>query len=297
MKNSWDVMNQIIVNPEHITPDTTVILGFTGYGSIGTLVLNHIIETFNVSSIGYWGSLSWFHKNNLETPITVYKLNSFSDKKIVLVSSRIPVPVVGEAALPDAFWRFLSHEILSWGAKRYIVLGGLREDVRSPSDDSWVALIPTPKYTEVYGVRRTFRDDLSMKGPVSYLLTEGTAFDYPVLAILSYCNTFDADFDAAAMAIKELGNHLQIDLRPDKIAEFDASFLTDFMYPLEEEDMYEDFDEDVDEEMYDDFSDAIDDDDDTNYKGYFGKDNYTRRHSNNSFKSYRYRNDDLDKYK
>ena len=289
-------MNQITINEEQITPETTVILGFTGYGSVGTLVLNHIVETFDVKSIGYWGSLSWFHKGNLETPITVYKLNIPTKEKIVLVSSRLPVPVVGEAALPDAFWRFLSHEILSWKAKRYIILGGLREDVRSTSDDAWVTLIPTPKYTEKYGVKRTFRDDLSMKGPISYLLTEGTAFDYPVLAILSYCNTYDADVDAAAMALQELEKHLNINLQSNKIMEFDTAFLESTLtYEETEEEPYDEFEE----IEYDDFDDDFDDETfGERFDARLNNDNGSRRGDGRSFfRNYGYKGEDLDKYK
>jgi len=274
------------VDPSWVTGDTTVLLGFTGYGSVGTLVLNHIIEKMDVTSIGFWGSISWYHKGNLETPITIYKLNQNSKKNsenIVLVSSRIPIPVVGYDAMPDAFWRWLSHEILSWKAKRYIIIGGLREDVRSPTDDSWVALIPTPKYTELYGTKRTFRDNLSMKGPISFLLTEGTAYDYPVLAILSYCNTFDMDNDAALMALKELEKHLDIDLKSSKLEEFDTSFLEreEFEKDIEEDfedyDEVEDYDEDFDiDERFDPFR---------SYKG------------NKDFRRYGENGDDLEKYK
>ena len=286
MSNKFIFMNQMTVDPSWVTGDTTVLLGFTGYGSVGTLVLNHIIEKMDVTSIGFWGSISWYHKGNLETPITIYKLNQNSKKNsenIVLVSSRIPIPVVGYDAMPDAFWRWLSHEILSWKAKRYIIIGGLREDVRSPTDDSWVALIPTPKYTELYGTKRTFRDNLSMKGPISFLLTEGTAYDYPVLAILSYCNTFDMDNDAALMALKELEKHLDIDLKSSKLEEFDTSFLEreEFEKDIEEDfedyDEVEDYDEDFDiDERFDPFR---------SYKG------------NKDFRRYGENGDDLEKYK
>ncbi|MHA1852949.1 MAG: PAC2 family protein, partial [Candidatus Heimdallarchaeaceae archaeon] len=146
MKNPWLFLNNLTVDSSQIDSDTTVILGFTGFGSVGTAVLNHIVEQCRVKSIGYWGTMSWFHKNNLESPITIYKLNLNSDddkEKFVLVTSRLPIPVVGYEALPDAFWKWLTAEILTWKAKRYIIIGGLREEIRNASDDSWVALIPT----------------------------------------------------------------------------------------------------------------------------------------------------------
>ncbi|MHA1260383.1 MAG: hypothetical protein ACTSRO_12235 [Candidatus Heimdallarchaeaceae archaeon] len=79
MKNPWLFLNNLTVDSSQIDSDTTVILGFTGFGSVGTAVLNHIVEQCQVKSIGYWGTMSWFHKNNLESPITIYKLNLNSD--------------------------------------------------------------------------------------------------------------------------------------------------------------------------------------------------------------------------
>jgi len=157
-----------------------------------------------------------------------------------------------------AFWKWLTAEILTWKAKRYIIIGGLREEIRNASDDSWVALIPTEKYTEIYGVKRTFRDDLSIKGPINFFLSEGFAYSYPVLAILSYCNTYDVDLDAAILALKELEKHIHLDLNSSNITEFDTSLLEAELELLEGESEYdeefeEEFDEGFDEE-FDDFT-------------------------------------------
>lgn len=261
MKNPWLFLNTLTVDEKIIDSNTTVILGFTGYGSVGTAVLNHIIEELDVKSVGFWGTMSWFHKSNLEAPITVYTLNLKSSKekeKFVLVTSRLPIPVVGYEALPDAFWKWLASEILSWKAKRYIVIGGLREEVRNSSDESWVTLIPTSKYTEIYGTKRNFREDLSIKGPINFLLYEGFAYDYPILAILSYCNTYDIDLDAALMALKELEKHIDLDLQSTSITEFDTTLLeAQFGLYEDEEDFEEDYEEDY-EEDFDDYKDLKD---------------------------------------
>ena len=255
MKNPWLFLNNLTVDENVIDSNTTVILGFTGYGSIGTAVLNHLIEELEVKSIGYWGTMSWFHKNNLEAPITIYNLNLQSEdekEKFVLVTSRLPIPVVGLEALPDAFWKWLAGEISSWKAKRYIIIGGLREEIRNSSDDSWVTLIPTTKYTEIYGTKRNFREDLSIKGPINFLLYEGFAFNYPILAILSYCNTYDIDLDAALLALKELEKHVKLDLKSENITEFDSTLL-ETQFGFYEDD--EDFDEEYEEEYEEDFDD------------------------------------------
>ena len=286
MKNPWLFLNNLTIDNSFVDSNTTIILGFSGYGSVGTSVLNHLVEELDVQSIGFWGTISWFHKGNLETPITVYKLESKSDdekENFILITSRLPVPVIGYEALPDAFWKWLSSEILSWDAKRYIVIGGLREEVRNSSDDSWVTLIPTQEYSKRFGTKRTFRDDLSIKGPISFLLTEGTAFNYPILAILSYCNTYDVDIDAASMALKELENHLNLDLKSDSIVEFDASFLETQIEFFQdgEEDEFEDFDEEYDEE----------------FEGYEHSDDSTNERRSFSLRDFKNNTKDLDKYK
>ena len=290
MKNKTLFLNQMSFDTSIIDSDTTVILGFTGYGSVGNTVLNHLVEETNVVSVGFWGTMSWFHKSNIETPITVYSMNSdSSDKKekVVLVASRLPIPVVGYDALPDAFWKWLAQEILSWNAKRYIIIGGLREDVRDTTDDSWIALVPTNKYTEVYGTKRTFRDDLSIRGPISFLLTEGTAYNVPVLAVLSYCNTFDIDYDAALMALKEVETHINSDFHSSKITEFDTSFLEtqiEFYQDTEEND-FEDFDDFENEEDFE--NDAKEGNSNNDYS--FDSKSVSGKYRNNK--------DDLDRYK
>ncbi len=256
MKNTWLFLNQMSIDSTVIDSNTTVILGFSGYGSVGTTVLNHVVEGLKVESIGFWGTLSWFHNGNLESPITMYQLDAKSDdpeEKFVLVTSRLPIPVVGYNALPDAFWKWITQEILSWDAKRYIIIGGLREDVRNSSDDSWVTLIPTKKYTELFGTKRTFRDDLSIKGPISFLLAEGTAYRYPVLSILSYCNTYEIDLDASLMALKELEKLLNLDLDSKEIIEFDFSFLESNFELFQDEEFDEEYDEEFNEEYEEEF--------------------------------------------
>ena len=269
-----------------------MILGFSGYGSVGTTVLNHIVERLKVESIGFWGTVSWYHNGNLETPITIYKLDAKSkdtEEKFVLVTSRLPIPVVGYNALPDAFWKWLSQELLSWNAKRYVIVGGLREDVRNSSDDSWTTLIPTRKYTEIYGTQRTFKDDLTIKGPISFLLTEGTAYNLPVLGVLSYCNTYDIDLDAAQMALKDLEKQLDLDLTSSQIEEFDFSFL---------ENQVELFQDDSD--FDDEYDPAFEGEYDEEFESFDDKDNNKTQNSpdnNSSFSLDRTNKDDLNKYR
>ena len=295
MKNLWLFLNNLTLDNSFIDSNTTVILGFSGYGSVGTAVLNHLVEELDVDSIGFWGTMSWFHKGILEAPITIYtlKVDSKDEKeKYVLITSRLPIPVVGYEALPDAFWKWLSTEILSWGAKRYIVIGGLREEVRNASDDSWVTLIPTQEYTNIFKTKRTFRDDLSIKGPISFLLTEGTAFQYPVLVILSYCNTYDVDLDAASMALKELEKHLNLDFKSKTLTEFDTSFLENQLelFDDEEDSEYDEFDE-YDEEYDEEFE---------RYENKSKTNSFRKSFSFNSDsdeKHYKNNKDDLEKYK
>lgn len=289
MKNSIQFLNQFNINTDYIDKETTVILGFSGYGSVGNVVLNHLIETLPVTSIGFWGSISWFHQGNLETPITIYTLDINSTEikdKIVLVASRLPVPVVGYDALPDAFWKWLSEEILSWKAKRYIVIGGLREDIRKTTDEEWTSLIPTPMYTELYGTQRTFKDQQTIKGPLNFLLTEGTAFQQSVLAILSYCNTYDIDIDASVLALKELEKIVGDNLHSDKLVEFDSSFLEGEMELISEG-----------EEEFDEYDESFDEFEETNEESSSNRDKEDFFGLHSSLKRLNDKAEDLDKYK
>ncbi len=292
-KNNWSYLQQFNIDPSIIDENTTIIMGFTGYGSVGTLSTNHIIEMCDVNSVGFLGGTSWFYNDNLETPITVYSLNVKSKKvqneKFIIISSRLPLPVVGYNALPDAFWSMLIKEILSWKAKRYIIFGGLREEFRSNDDETWITLVPTPKYSELYGTKRTFKERLSIKGPLHFLLTEGTAANLPVLAIMSYCN-IEEDTDAALLSLKELEHQLGVDLHAQEIAQFDSSFL-ETEVDLFETDMdedYEDFEDEDEEFEEDDFHNYSDTNRESDGK-FFS--------SSKFFKDYKRNGDDLEKYK
>ncbi|MCG3224470.1 MAG: hypothetical protein H7647_08385, partial [Candidatus Heimdallarchaeota archaeon] len=134
---------------------------------------------------------------------------------------------------------------------------------------------------------RTFRDDLSIRGPISFLLTEGTAYNVPVLAVLSYCNTFDIDYDAALMALKEVETHINSDFHSSKITEFDTSFLEtqiEFYQDTEEND-FEDFDDFENEEDFE--NDAKEGNSNNDYS--FDSKSVSGKYRNNK--------DDLDRYK
>ncbi len=295
MKESLMFSNQFTIDTKLIDENTTVIIGFSGFGSVGRLAANHIIESFKSKAIGYWGSFSWFHNGQLESPFTVYRVDIKSkdpNEKFVIIASRINVPVVGYDALPDVFWRLLAKEILSWKAKRYIAVGGLREDVRDSTDSSWVAYIPSPRYSELYGTKRTFKEHLSIKGPISYMLMESTAFSYASLAVLSYCNTFEADNDATIIVLKELEKHLGVNLKTDRLRLFDTSFTepnVQEMWERELDNIDEIDDEFEDEDIFDEFDDEGDA---PNYS-----DSGVDSISFNIYKEFQKKGEKLDKYK
>ncbi|MHA1115448.1 MAG: PAC2 family protein [Candidatus Heimdallarchaeum aukensis] len=297
MKESLVISQHFSIDSNIIDENTTVIIGFSGYGSVGRLVANHLAETFKVTPIGFWGPVSWFHNDRIEAPITVFKLDIKSNdpkEKFVLVSSRLNVPVIGVRAFPDVFWKMISQEILSWKAKRYIAIGGLREEIRNSSNDSWVALIPTVKYSEQFGVKRTFKDHLSIKGPIHYLLMESSAYSLATLVVLSYCNTFEADSEAALIALKELEKIFGLDLKSDKLNMFDSSFVEpDEMIFWETEDSFDEF---VDDDDFDSFDEEFDEEYDEGEPLDFSskKDDVI---SFDVYKEFHNKGDKLDKYK
>ncbi|MHA2092054.1 MAG: PAC2 family protein [Candidatus Kariarchaeaceae archaeon] len=206
--------------------DYQVLIGFSGFGNVGYLALTHIVETLYVETIAFWGSSSWYHKGRLESLLTVYK---HTKSKTIIVLPRIPIHV---STIPQKYWDDLAEEILTWNLKRYVIIGGLREETRHPDSIDWAGFIPTPKWEELYGNRRTLLEHLAMIGPLSSFLTLGTSFQLPVLGILAYCN-FEEDQEAAIVALKEIEKFCKIEIpRKENIERFDFSFIPNAQFPV-----------------------------------------------------------------
>ncbi|MHA2502859.1 MAG: PAC2 family protein [Candidatus Kariarchaeaceae archaeon] len=196
-----------------------VLIGFSGFGNVGYLALTHFVETLELTSIAFWGNSSWYHRGNLESVLTVYK---HEPSKTIFVLTRMPLHV---STVPQKFWDQLSMDLLRWNARRYIMVGGLREETRRFGSTDWAAFAPTPAWTEKFGDHRSFGDNLAMIGPLSYMLINGTALNIPVLGLLAYCN-FDEDKDAAFFAVKKIDELCGLHgTHNDFLAEFDYNFI------------------------------------------------------------------------
>lgn len=229
--------------------DYQVLIGFSGFGNVGYLSITHIVETVDeksIKSIAHWGHSSWFHRGNLESLLTVYK---HEQSKTLFVLTRIPVHV---STLPQRYWDNLAKEILSWGCRQYIVIGGLREETRTPGSTEWAAFAPTPKWEELFDHNRTFGDHLAMIGPLSSFLLLGSSLEMPVLGLLAYCN-FEEDPEAALFAVKEIEKMCNITIpKKDHLHRFDYSFIPGSSIPIQFDDLEEEeensFDDDDDED-------------------------------------------------
>ncbi|MHA2250389.1 MAG: PAC2 family protein [Candidatus Kariarchaeaceae archaeon] len=225
--------------------DYQVLIGFSGFGNVGFLALTHLVETLKVDSIAFWGSSSWYHKGRLESLLTAYK---HEESKSIIILLRIPIHV---STIPQKYWDDFAEEVLSWRCKKYIIVGGLREETRAPDSLEWAGYVPTPVWEEKYGNSRSLMDHLTMIGPLSSFLTLGTAFQLPVLGILAYCNFESDDPEAAVLALNEIEKICQINvINKDKLQRFNFSFIPNTAFPFPSEDS-EDTDSEDDIPGYD----------------------------------------------
>lgn len=212
---------------EEIPQNATLIMGFSGWGNLGHLIMNHLVETLPVESVGFFGSTSWFHKGRLETPMTLYRYDQGAHKYLLLCP-RVMFPVVGEEAVQSDFWELIVDDMLSIEAlERIIILAGLREDTRSFGSKEWLALVPTRDYEAKYGLKRSLEDHLSMVGPLSITLVMATAKKVPAVALLGYCGTYQSDYDAAMVVLGALEEYTGLNVQKTYVEEFDNSFITD----------------------------------------------------------------------
>ena len=200
--------------------DYQVIMGFAGFGNIGYLTLSHIIETTSVKSFSFWGNHSWYYRENLESTLTAY---IHEESKSIIITTRLPIFV---SAMTNQFWTGLVSDILEWNCRRYIVIGGLKEETRLPQSTDWAAFVPTTEWTEQFGHKRSFADKLTMIGPLSSLLMLGTSMKKPVMGLLAYCN-LEEDPDASLYALEKIEQIAGIKIPEKKeLKLFDFTFLS-----------------------------------------------------------------------
>ena len=173
-----------------------VLIGFAGWGNVGYYSVNHLVETLKLETFAAWGNSSWFYKGRLESIVTVY---IHETSKTLLVASRVPIPVT---SVNPQNWDEFATELLSWNCKRYIIVGGIREETRAPDNSDWVAYAPNFSYTQKFGVQRTFGERLAMVGPLSSFLVIGTSLQIPVMGLLAYCN-YEEDPEASTLILSE----------------------------------------------------------------------------------------------
>ncbi|MHA2098333.1 MAG: PAC2 family protein [Candidatus Kariarchaeaceae archaeon] len=225
-----------------------VVIGFSGFGNVGYLSLTHIVETVEVKSIAYWGNSSWYHKNRLESLLTVYE---HAESKTIIVLPRLPVHV---SSVPQKYWDELAKEILGWKCNEYIIIGGLREETRHFGSVDWAAYVPSPAWMEKYNRKRTLNDHLPMIGPLSSFISIGSTYELPVLGLLAYCE-LEEDPSAALVVIAELEKLTGIIIpKKSELVRFDFSFVPNSIIPVnqniynETQGPFEEIEEDEDED-------------------------------------------------
>ncbi len=226
--------------------DYDVLIGFAGWGNVGYNSVNHLVETLPLRTIAAWGNSSWFYKNRLESIVTIY---AHDESKTILVASRVPIPVT---MVNPYNWDEFAMELLSWNCKRYIIVGGIREETRTPTNTDWVAYAPNAPYMKAFGVNRTFGERLAMVGPLSSFLVIGTSLDIPVMGLLAYCN-YEEDPEASTLILSEFKEIIGEEIT-GPLKKFDYSFVPiqrevthshetiEAIFSDDEDDMEEDFD-------------------------------------------------------
>ncbi len=228
------------VDPDKLEKGAILITGFTGFGNVGFNVMNHLAETLELESVGFWGNSTWLHRSRLEAPITLYKEK---ERAVYYLVPRVPIPVT---ATPQQFWDAMMATVIQWDFKEYLFIGGLREVTRQPGDDKWAAYVATPQYEKHHGIKTTMGDHLPMIGPLASILAYGISNEKSVLALLVYCDE-DEDEEAAQIALKELSRLTKMESPKPPIVPFDYSFVPMMRFPSSEYEGETSVDDDSDE--------------------------------------------------
>jgi uncharacterized protein len=202
------VHTNIVVDDKEEMENCYFVTGFHGVGLTGYITINHLVKYLHARPIGYietqyQPALISLSGERISFPFEVYKHDN-----IIILFPRLQ-PKRSEV-------REFTHEIADWVIKKRfkqaILIGGLDNRFKNGTDD--MRCVPTRSALEETKTRKIplLEEGLFVTGPLALMLTYFEMKSFPAVALLPYSERGRPDPRAAALAIKQLNELLNLDI-------------------------------------------------------------------------------------
>ena len=198
----------IVVDDKEEIENCYFVTGFHGVGLTGYIAINHLVKSLHARPIGYvetqhQPALISLSGERISFPFEIYRHDN-----IIILFPRLQ-PRRSEV-------REFTHEVVTWITERKfkeaILIGGLDNRFKNGNDD--MRCVPTRSSLEETKTWKIplLEETLFVTGPLALMLTYFEMKSFPAVAFLPYSERGRPDPRAAALAVKQLNELLNLDV-------------------------------------------------------------------------------------
>jgi uncharacterized protein len=210
--------NQIrIIEKKEIPKDAIMLFGFPDVGLVGVIAASHLIQELGLEEVAYMDSPLLPPMVVLHEGLPHSSVRIFGNHSILLT--------VSETALPAELIYPVMHTLIDWGrnkgVKMMISISGIpvpdRQDLEELKVFAAASNMETLKMAQGKGIE-ILREGY-MVGPQAVMLQYCATLGLPALTLLAQCFFQYPDPEAAAKALEQLGNVIDIKVDVSKLLE------------------------------------------------------------------------------
>jgi len=204
-------MVKIILNKD--VSAKTLITGFKGFGYVGYLTINHLVDELNAELVGVIDTVYFPPYITVRNGLTYSPYLVYNYKDLIIL-------VFEELSL-DEETNYILRKVVEWsknfGIEKFILIGGLDKSLMREGDSN-TKIISNRYWIERYGVvDPLLKDTIRVVGPLAVMLHYASLFQIPAIAILAYADVGIEDARAAANAIDKINEILGLRVSKDKL--------------------------------------------------------------------------------
>lgn len=199
---------KIVIDDKEEIENCYFVTGFHGVGLTGYIAVNHLVKSLHARPIGYietqyQPALISLAGERISFPFEIYRHDS-----IIILFPRLQ-PKRSEV-------REFAHEVVKWVTERKFkeayLIGGLDNRFKNGNDD--MRCVPTRPSLDEIKTRKIplLEESLFVTGPLALMLTYFEMKSFPAVAFLPYSERGRPDPRAAALAVKQLNELLNLDV-------------------------------------------------------------------------------------
>jgi uncharacterized protein len=210
--------NQVrIIEKKEIPKDAIMLFGFPDVGLVGVIAASHLIQELGLEEVAYMDS-------PLLPPIVVLH-EGLPHSSVRIFGNHNILLTVSETALPAELIYPVMRTLIDWGrnkgVKMMISISGIpvpdRQDLEELKVFAAASNMETLKMAQGKGIE-ILREGY-MVGPQAIMLQYCATLGLPALTLLAQCFFQYPDPEAAAKALEQLGNVIDIKVDVSKLLE------------------------------------------------------------------------------